>query len=206
MTAYSNFIHDYPMRCRRLLDKYFKDAQRNDLEVTLLLNVASSGLIVPYTRLSEDAHPARDADRFAEAKAKLDRVLDTALLNSELWNTTDPRSWRFGELRDLSGDPDAWHLDTLKLVSREKKARSIVKVLRNALAHGNIFTRGSPHIDTLVFLSRISHDDPKLGYNCVTVSPSDLKVFVLNWLKTLGGIGVPEEIFAETKLLERSVA
>jgi hypothetical protein len=206
MTAYSNFIHDYPIRCQKLLDRYFKDAQRNDLEVTLLLNVASSGLIVPYARLSEDAHPARDAERFAAAKAKLDRALDTALLNSELWDTTDPTLWRFGECRDLSGDPDTWDLDALKPVSRKKKAGSIVKVLRNALAHGNVFTRGRPHIDTLVFLSRISHDDPKLGYNCVTVSPSDLKVFVLKWLKTLGSIEVPGGIFAETKLLERSAA
>jgi hypothetical protein len=185
---------------------HFKNARENDLEVTLLLSVASSGLIVPYARLSEDAHPARDADRFAEAKGKLDRVLDAALLASELWDTIDPGSWRFGELCDLSGDPDAWDLDTLKPVSRKKKARSIVKVLRNALAHGNVFTRGRPHIDTLVFLSRRCQKNPEQGYNCVLVSPADLKCFVLNWLETLGGVEVGGWVFVEGQLLERAVA
>jgi hypothetical protein len=206
MTAYRDFIHDYPSRCRRLLDEHFKNAQRNDLEVTLLLSVASSGLIVPYARLSEDAHPARDADRFAEAKTNLDELLDDDFLDSKLWDTTDPKSWRFGELRDLSGDPDAWHLDELKPVSGRKKARSIVKVLRNALAHGNVFTRGRPHIDRLVFLSRRCQDNPERGYNCVVVSPADLKRFVLNWLETLGGVEVGKWVFVEGKLLERSVA
>lgn len=206
MTAYRDFIHDYPSRCRRLLDTHFTNARENDLEVTLLLSVASSGLIVPYARLSEDAHPARDADRFGEAKGKLDRVLGAPLLASELWDTTDPGSWRSGELRDLSGDPDAWPLDAMKPVSRQKEAGSIVKVLRYALAHGNVFTRGRPHIDTLVFLSRKCQVDPMLGYRCVVVSPVDLKCFVLNWLDTLGGVEGGGWIFVEGTLLERAVA
>jgi hypothetical protein len=54
MTAYRNFTQDYPERCRRLLSLNFKNAKQNGLEVTLLLSIAASGLIVPYARLSED--------------------------------------------------------------------------------------------------------------------------------------------------------
>jgi hypothetical protein len=192
MTAYSDFIQDYPSRCRRLFDIHFKNAQSNDLEVTLLLNVTSSGLIVPYERLSEDAHPAHDADRFAEAKARFDELLEASFLDSGLWNTSDPKSWRCGKLRHLSGDPDAWGLGELRSVNREKKSSSIVRVLRNALAHGHVFTRGRPHIDELVFLSRCCQSAPEAGYNCVVVSPDDLKRFVLNWLNTLGAVGPRE--------------
>jgi hypothetical protein len=206
MTAYRNFIQDWPERCRRLLLLNFKNAKRNDLEVTLLLSIAASGLIVPYARLSEAAHPSGDAARFEEAKNRLDQVLDAQFLSSKLHPGAEPGAWRFGKLKELRGDPDAWDMDCLLPLTDKKKVRPLVKVLRNALAHGNVFTRGWPHIETLVFLSRISNERPELGYNCLTVSPIDFKEFVLNWLHTLSQASIPGQIFTEADLFAEFVA
>jgi hypothetical protein len=201
MTAYRNFIQDYPERCLKLLAKYSKSAKQNDLEVTLLLNIASSGLIVPYARLSENAHPSGDAARFEDAKNRLDQVLVAPFL-SFVHPDTDPRSWRFGKRKELRGDLDAWNLDHMKSLPNKETVSPLVKILRNALAHGNVFTRGSPHIETLVFLSRISHKNPENGYNCLTVSPIDFETFVLRWLDALSSADIPGQIFTEADIFE----
>ena len=205
MTAYRNFIQDYPGRCRRLLLEYFKNAEQNDLEVTLLLNIASSGVIVPFARLSEDAHPSGDATRFKDAKDKMDHVLDTHFL-SFLGSDADPGSWRLGKLKEIPGDPDAWDWDSLTPLTNKRTAKPLVSILRNALAHGNVFTRGGEHIETLVFLSRISHENPELGYKCLTVSPIDFKEFVLRWLDALSKADIPGQIFAEADIFAELVA
>ncbi len=205
MTAYRNFIQDYPIRCRRLLSIYFKGARENNLEVTLLLNIASSGLIVPYARLSEGAHPSGDSAHFKGAKDNLDKILNAPFLSSELHPKKEPQSWRLGKLKELSGDPDSWQLDQMKPITKKKTARPLVQILRNALAHGNIFIRGNPHIETLVFLSRIKCVED-IGYNCLTVSPPDLKEFVLCWLQTLSNAKIPGQVFMEGNLFAEHVA
>ncbi len=185
---------------------YFGSVQRNDLEVTLLLNIASSGLIVPYARLSEDAHPSGDAIRFHEAKVSLNQVLDAPFQGSQLHPEANSGSWRFGKLKDLCGDPDAWAWDNVKPITAKKTVRPIVKVLRNALAHGNVFTKGRPHIETLVFISRIDREKPELGYECISVSPADFKAFLDCWLVVLSNAHIPGEIFTEAGIFAEFVA
>lgn len=205
MSAYRNFIQDYPARCRRLLTKYYEDAENNDLEVSLLLNIASSGLIVPYARLSDGAHPSGDAARFTKAKQTFDAALTACVCKSDLFTGAEPSSWRIGKSRELRGDPDAWNLDALKPVTPKKTVTPLVKILRNALAHGNVFSRGRPHITSLVFLSRLCHEKPELGYEILVVSPHDLKEFVLAWLSLLANIDIPGQTFIESNLFVKTM-
>jgi hypothetical protein len=206
VTAYQNFIQDYPERCKKLLSQCFKDAERNNLEVTLLLNIATSGLIVPFERLSNDNHPSEDATRFQDAHDTLIKALEAPFLSSVLHPEESPGSWKSGELKELRGDPDAWGLETLKTLTKKKTSKPIVKILRNALAHGNIFTRGRPHIETLVFLSRVDSTRPEAGYNCLTVSPMDLMRFTFCWLQLLADVGIPGQTFREATSLAEIAA
>jgi len=206
MTAYNNFVRDYPTRCNQLLNKFFKDAGENNLEVTLLLSMAASGFVIPYARLSESAHPTKDAESFKVAKDKLDAELKKPFLASELWGKDRPDSWRFGQLENIDGDPDSWGLKQFEALSISEQARDITRILRNALAHGNIYTRGNPHIEKLVFLSRVEHSQPELGYNCLIVSPLDLKQFMKNWFDVLGRVEMPARTFVESDLLEEIIA
>lgn len=185
---------------------YFGSAQKNDLEVTLLLNIASSGLIVPYARLSEDAHPSCDAIRFQEAKDNLSQILEAPFQGSQLHPDAKSRSWRFGTFENVCGDPDAWDWDEVKPITEDETAERIVRVLRNALAHGNVFTKGNPNIETLVFLSRKKHNRPEDGYNCVAVSPVDFKAFLLRWLDALSNARIPGDVFVEAGIFAELVA
>jgi hypothetical protein len=51
MTAYRNYVQDFPSRSRDLLNEFSLSARALNKEVTLLLAVATPCLIVPYERL-----------------------------------------------------------------------------------------------------------------------------------------------------------
>src|SRR5215469_18571837 len=54
MTAYRNFVEDFPRRCRDILKVAGKPALSRGREVTLNLVIASAGLLVPYERVKPD--------------------------------------------------------------------------------------------------------------------------------------------------------
>lgn len=190
MTAYANFIKDYPDRCKRLLDKNFIKAGLNNLEVTLLLSICSSGLIIPYERLKDSSHIAKDSNRFKSAKTKFDQLLKLPFIHSDLWDSTDEITWRFCKKHDFQGDPDSWEIDDWDPIGAETKVEQVIKTMRNALAHGNIFIRGKQHIDLIIFLSRIVPNDPDKGHRCLTVSPAHLHKCILNWFNFISRIDI----------------
>lgn len=60
MTAYKNFVQDFPTRCKDVLELAESRTNHQVREVTLLLVVASAAIIVPYERLRKDGqfpHP-----------------------------------------------------------------------------------------------------------------------------------------------------
>jgi len=65
------------------------------------------------------------------------------------------------------------------------------------LAHGNIFTLGSPHIESIAFLSKLNAKDQTAGYGCLVVSPADFKDFISHWLDLLAEANIPGEVFSE---------
>ena len=77
-------------------------------------------------------------------------------------------------------------------MSKDKLARSVLAHLRNALAHGNIFTHGDP-IDLLIFLSRPSEESPT--YAMLAVTPLDFRTFLRNWFSFVKSLQIPEALF-----------
>ena len=102
MSKYENFIRDYPKRLKNILDNQYETAREQGLEVTLMLAVASSGLIVPFERLKKRTngpeHPTKDRERFGIAAERLDALEDEKpFWGSTLW----PRkvgTWKRGTL------------------------------------------------------------------------------------------------------------
>lgn len=215
MSSYSNFIQDFPSRCLDILKKYEKDAITHNREVTLMLAIATAGFVIPFERLrplySEDSdHPSRDREKFSKARNKLERILDVLFVDSALWNKKDVGSWIFAkELRDVEREPDFWpELKSPKSLSIKKQVSSILKHLRNGLAHGNIYTKGDP-IRLIIFLSRCcKYVDKKCiptdKYDMLAVSPADFCRFLINWLNFLANLPILTTIMQESvmELLE----
>jgi hypothetical protein len=197
MTAYKNFIEDFPRRCRDILDLSGKPALSRGREVTLALMVASAGLVVPYERLKPDGglvdHPSGDNKTFADAAAKLKSLLDDPFMSSRLWNETSS-TWHNGKVVSVNGDPDSWEgLRKRQPISKDKKVKTILNVIRNALAHGNIFTFKNP-IESIIFIKANFNDDKVVrDYSFVSVAPQEFRKFLENWFDFLNDFHIPQE-------------
>jgi hypothetical protein len=77
---------------------------------------------------------------------------------------------------------------SLKSISQDKVVSSMLALIRNALAHGNIFSSGSP-IDRLIFVQK---RDANSTFEVLSVSPSDFGDFVRGWVKFLSDSNMPE--------------
>jgi len=205
MSAYKNFVQDFPTRCKSLLDMFDSQAARGNREVTLLLAVATPSLIVPFERLHKEAHPSRDDQRFAEASATLGAELSSQCDASRLWQQFKESDWRYKKLGTLRGDPDAWGLDSDTKGIGAKQTKTILAILRNALAHGNVWTRGDP-IGTLVFVSRVCLDKPEGPFHSLQCSPLVLAAFVRGWVGFLKDLNIPGDTFVETPFFAEQAA
>jgi len=202
MSAYTNFVSDFPERCNDILKSFVERAHGRNLEVTLMLSVASTGFVIPFERLrfkDESAHPSRDRERFREAARKLDETRELCFLDSALWGAS-PGSWVFArEVEDEQRELDSWpELQTPKSLTKKKKTESTLKHLRNALAHGNIFTRGDP-IDRLVFLSKPCEESPK--FDMLAVSPDDFYTFLQKWFSFLSSLHMPPDVYQDSMVV-----
>lgn len=206
MSAYKNFVQDFPKRCGSLLSGFEKQAVYNNCEVTLLLAVATTGLIVPYERLSKKAHPSQDVERFAAAREKLNIELEKKCSESGIWRVFCEDDWRYKKLDCLQGNPDEWGLDRDTKGITQKKSTTILNILRNALAHGNIWTMGNPEISTLVFVSLASSKQPNGPFKCLQCSPTVFSKFIKNWINFLGEVKVPGNLFVEAHSYEEQAA
>jgi len=198
MTAYKNYIQHFPIRCMDVLETFEWDASEIDREVTLSLAIATPCLIVPYERLNSEDHPSKDRERFVEAKKTWDVELRKKCGKSCLWRNSFEDTWRFKQLDEVSGDPDSWKLNNETEPITAKKTKLVLSILRNALAHGNIWTTGDP-IETLVFVSRVCYRKPQGPFNTLQCSPQLLVQFIKNWVGFLKDLEIPAEPSVETK-------
>lgn len=196
MTAYKNFVDDFPLRCRDVLKFASKPALFRGREVTLALMVASAGLVVPYERLKPDRgeidHPSGDNKKFSAAAEKLKVLLEEPFLSSRVWG--EPVStWHSGKLKSVIGDPDSWDgLSNRKPIQTDKTVGNVLRVIRNALAHGNIFTFQTP-IEAIIFIKANVNDKREIrDYTFVFVAPADFQLFMEKWFDFLAQLHIPQ--------------
>jgi len=192
MSSYKNFVSDFPARCAEVLRDSERTARLRKREVTLMLCVAMPSIVVPLERLNGPkstpngeslGHPFRDWERFEQAKSSLDDLFETPFIGSPIWPETASGSWFFGELSDVLNGPDSWdELRKPKALGPDKKAKTVLLHTRNALAHGNIFTRGNPEIEQIILLSR---PEGAARFRFLAVAPADFRALLKNWLQFL---------------------
>ena len=194
MSSYSDFLaQDFGSRCYDLMKRFFPSSQGVELEVTFLLAIAAAGLIIPHERLSQRSRydqPPLDRQRFASASEALDRLLAERLVDVVC------RQWKGGLLAKADGAPDDWN-DLQDPVNMEEQTSllQVVTWLRNALAHGNIFTRPSAPSLTkeIVFVCgypathRKAKEQP---LRFVLASPDDLREFLERWFERLASLSI----------------
>lgn len=194
MTAYTDFTSDFPGRCLDLLNLAHGMASVNGREVTLLLMAASASLLVPYDRLKPDtyysSHPFGDNRRFLDAAEKLKDLMAAKFVGSVLC-PNENTSWQLAKkVPSVTGDLDSWLPQAnLKPLSKERGVESTLTLVRNALAHGSIYTTGDPITD-LIFVKEVITEQPdksrkRVGFEVLSVNHADFLNFVRAWVTFL---------------------
>ncbi len=188
MSAYECWVTDFPKRCKELLANLSPCAKAHDREVTLLLAVASVCIAVPLDRMTEEsdgrpAHPSGDRGADPNRAKKFDDLLKSKVRDLQLWNDLGDRFIGCCKLKNHEGDPDSWpELDNPECLGPDKQLKTVLKHVRNALAHGNLYTQDNP-ISRIVLLSRPDHNIEK--YNYLVLQPDQLAAILKYWIDEL---------------------
>jgi hypothetical protein len=165
------------------------------------LLVASALFTIPFERL-KSKHP------LAEQRGDLiKRMGRKPFLEADFWSGRQPNDWRFSRIMSGVNDSREWKdeqaihpMNPYALNSIDKrKADLVLRVIRNALAHGNVvylnengFEEGGDPIKYLAFLSRYEEteeDREKLEtYRVATTTEEGFVTFVKCWASWLSGL------------------
>lgn len=197
MSEYKNFIQDFPIRCGQILEDYEYRAKSTGREVTHILAIASAALNIPYERLRRTSgrleHPSEDKYKYPRAVGKFDNTLDKEFLLSEMW-MGGIESWKIGEILadDVNKSPEDWMIGATPLPDH-LKVRNVLEHIRNALAHGSIFTLPNEidEIQNIIFLSEEKDRRQSTGkYILLAVIPEDFTLFIKKWIKFMSTLNL----------------
>lgn len=201
MANYVNFVHDFPSRCRGLLERYHGDSRIQGRDVTFMLSIASAGFIVPFERLKkqmEAEHQSNDREEHAQATKRFDKKTGGTFNTSTLFKDF---SWKLHKMdgRNLRGNPKDWGLDSAKPLVPEKSCFTILKLIRNALCHGNIYTlseKDDNEIEFLIFAAKGNSDSTEL----LLVPQNDFSLFLDRWFELIENINMPSHFYQSSDL------
>jgi hypothetical protein len=182
MSAYQDFVNELPRRIKYLVETYYEiEANKNDSkEVTLLISFAMPLFCISGESLKKPKKGDPVDSKIEKIKGKM---LIPKIKNSTWLISGISSESKIGEskiLRDCQGGKD--------LISSEKEAYTILKILRNALAHGNIqfeTYRGTGSISRINFWSKKYADNKDAGYDFCTFSTPEFKRFIINMCNEL---------------------
>lgn len=139
------FAIEYPRRALELIGMLEAPARGNNLLGSFGLLAASAILTIPFERM-RTSHFLHNEVRDADLVKNLKALEKTVFLKAPFWRSEpDAGVWRqsrivngvdevFGWLDQDGCDPRSEESNTIKT----RKASEVLRVLRNALAHGNI--------------------------------------------------------------------
>ncbi len=189
VSSYRDFVLDLPQRSIALLNDLLPRATAQGREVTLLLMAASTAFVVPLERLNS-RHPSQDAKRFSEIANSFAKSMSIPFATSPFFPKGNG-AWLHGRVSDFGEGPDAWIGDATALGNMP--ASYVFAVIRNALAHGNLYTKGDP-IDELVLYAEVREGpdrDRVGGYKYLVIPVATFQSFLLAWFAHVSRVGLP---------------
>jgi hypothetical protein len=195
----NRFATEYPERCLQLLKAFEPIAQEHDLNGTFSIMLAASVLIIPWERVS-NKHPLVQ-EHGSVLQASINRLEKQKWLEADFWGGTTTGKWHFsrimGDPNNVAGwrdDHDRPSFSSESNTINRRNVPAVFRVLRNALAHGNIIyldrngweTEGA-RVHYLAFLARYEENEEQKKkaetYRLVTVREKDFLPFVRAWAR-----------------------
>lgn len=193
----SRFATEYPERCLQLLGLFEPIAHQQDLLGTFSIMLASSILLVPLER-AKNEHPIQQ-EQGGGLQASLKKLEKRKWLAADFWAGAPPGEWRFSRVMGDPNDVQHWldergdssFAENANTIQR-RRVGEVLRVLRNALAHGNIVYLNEhgqevqgERVQHLAFLSRFEESEGDRNkaetYRVVTVRETDFLPFIRAW-------------------------
>jgi len=143
-------------------------ARKEYLVGSFCLLIASSVLIIPFERM-QMRHPMQRRGRDNDLNVALSRLKKERFCEAAFWNSKDPGEWRLSRIMQFPNDSSRWIDENgthpmapgAKNSILNRNAYEVLRVIRNALAHGNVIYLNSDGLELrnselqyLGFLSR----------------------------------------------------
>lgn len=201
MSNPKNYLIELPKRCNELVQRYFEKELNQKtvekLEVTLLLSLATpvfcfSNEIKKKKEFSNKVNFSKLTDTFNE------QFLESSFINGISEISTEGKAKKDQMSLLKNNRPD-------KLTKSKKKVGTLINIIRNALAHGNIQFIGDSNIEQIRFCSA-KFKDKKMEifeyYHFLELTINDFKVLLKNWCDYL--ITLDKDIVEVPELLKKA--
>jgi hypothetical protein len=181
------FVAEFPERCSILLEMLEPQAREANLVGTFSVMVASSAFVMPFDRMVKPNHPLGlpKHERSAIVKA----FTGQSFLDAPFWDGQRPALFRYAKIVNHSAAPEDWQDERSEHPLRSpasKDGMTVLRVIRNALAHGNILyldEQGRKLPGNLVrFLAFLSAHDDNRSYRVVIFGEEDFLIFLKSWI------------------------
>ena len=181
------FVTESPERCGQLLDMLEPQARQADLVGSFALLVASAAFTIPFGRMTEMNHPLGRPERdLSRAIRGLRRY---PFLKAPFWSGSPPTDFRYAR---IVSDPeraedwrDAAGIHPLKS-TEENNSNTVLSVIRNALAHGNVVYLDESGHETpgnrLHFIGFLSRHEDNRSHRVVIFGEEDFLLFLKAWI------------------------
>jgi hypothetical protein len=216
MSSYVDIYNDYPLRCAKLWEDFNASAEDKNLEVSFMLMCATGGFVTPYEHLriqpgqSKELrdHPAYhnfDEVNFKRSARTMEEALSPEAFSSPLFQNIRLDNCFYGRCEGIEFIRDMAESRTPNNYSiRTQKTLNLMRVLRNSLAHNNIYAfarNSSNEISELTFFSEFfdrkqskceqcsrKFDEPKrkpYTYEILSMPVQEFHAFLNSWFALL---------------------
>jgi len=204
----TRFAIEYPQRVLKLIKMLEERARKHDLLGSFGLLAASAILTIPYERM-QSRHFLHRQDVDSDLVGALKQLQKTPFLLAPFWGNNEPGNWWqsriMGPVQDVDGWRDEHNLHPLsgstvsKLVDQKRTGDAVIRVLRNALAHGNIIyldkefrENSGRRMAYMAFLSRYENNKEQSAnsetYRLVVTDEENFLKFVKCWAYWVGNL------------------
>ncbi|MBB5704115.1 hypothetical protein FHS76_004030 [Ochrobactrum daejeonense] len=207
------FAIEYPRRALELIGMLEAPARENNLLGSFGLLAASAILTIPFERMRK-SHFLHDDARDADLVKNLKALGKAVFLEAPFWRAPPDGVWRqsrivntvdevHGWLDQDGRDPRSEEANTIQT----RKASEVLRVLRNALAHGNIIYLdkngqeiAGHQMVYMAFLSRYEETaaqrEQAETYRVVITTEEAFLDFVKSWAEWIGSFDLDRRLAA----------
>lgn len=197
------FTIEYPERCAQLIAMLEYPARDMNLLGSFSVLAAAAAFTIPFQRIVERDHPA------ASPELKLFKAINDLgkkpFLRAPFWGAQEPSFFRYAKIVTKPNAPNEWKdaggHHPIQSKDNAKNGNTVLRVIRNALAHGNIIYLNKDGLEVpgsvVQYLAFLTQHDDQVSYRVVIFDEESFLQFLKAWLEWLRSFKLSNDSIAD---------